>query len=184
MKPNIKIIRLKKHNWFVCLFSKKKREERKGWEARWGKHLTEAQEIEVAPMKYEPHKPFYSDYTYKNTENDVNKNEWITDRKPNAHQEMVWNSQGVPVFPEHLEDGEAWKPLIRPAPYVNPNAQPLELKKYVNELERKIINLERRIDDLFAIVVNTNTKPKSKMPPPPPPPTSSGTILIKEGENP
>lgn len=51
MNQNIKIIRLKKHNWFVCLFSKKKREEHKrweAWEARQG-HVILTQHGEVMP---------------------------------------------------------------------------------------------------------------------------------------
>jgi hypothetical protein len=69
MSSNIKIIRLKKHNWFVCLFSKKKREERKQWEKRF---RCNADPIEINPMKYEPHPLFYMDYEYKNIKGNTN----------------------------------------------------------------------------------------------------------------
>jgi len=123
-KPVIKTRVLKKHNWFVCLFSKKKREERKRWEARWGKYLTEAQEIEIIPMKYEPHEPFYLDYTYKNKENNMSK--WITDRLPtveDAPLNYVWTTindrTGFSRW-DSVKDGVPWMLMLGPDPYEKP----------------------------------------------------------------
>lgn len=135
MKQNIKIICLRKHNWFVRLFSKQKRKEHKRWEERWGKHLTEAQEIEIIPMKYEPHEPFYLDYTYKNTKNNMsesihmntenNMSGWITDRKPTLNDclksyAVVYGAHGGLVWYATIEDGVPWKPVPECEPYVKP----------------------------------------------------------------
>jgi hypothetical protein len=74
----LKVVRLKKHNWFIRLFSKEKRREYKGWKSWEALHRKRSKEpIEVIPMKYEPFNlpPWYilANYTYKNTENTMSK---------------------------------------------------------------------------------------------------------------
>lgn len=59
----------KRPNWFVCLFSKKKREERKKWDKKWDK--IKFDKIKALPMVYgyESEVP-YLDFVYHKKEQD------------------------------------------------------------------------------------------------------------------
>ena len=51
--------------------------------------------------------------------------DWITDRLPTIHDvppscDVVFDSQGRVVFSGLIAEGEAWKPITAPEPYVKP----------------------------------------------------------------